>query len=176
MRIASPGRVAVIASLAAAVALGSGCSWFRKDNDAYKLSGEARPLEVPPDLDRPATDGAMTVPAQSGGSVMASSAGRGGQSAAAPSGFNLAGVDRDAAFARVGDALAAADADPQVRAVIVTGAGDKSFCAGADLVALSRGESLAPEDPSASTDRWASPAASPTGTCAACRRWTTWAP
>ena len=47
----------------------------------------------------------------------------------------------------VGDALAAADADAEVRAVIVTGAGDKSFCAGADLVALSRGESLAPDDP-----------------------------
>ena len=46
----------------------------------------------------------------------------------------------------VGDALAAADADPEVRCVIVTGAGDKSFCAGADLVALSRGESLAPDD------------------------------
>lgn len=47
----------------------------------------------------------------------------------------------------VGDALEAADADPNIRAVIVTGAGDKSFCAGADLVALSRGESLSPDDP-----------------------------
>lgn len=47
----------------------------------------------------------------------------------------------------VGDALEAADADPEIRAVIVTGAGDKSFCAGADLVALSRGESLSPDDP-----------------------------
>jgi crotonobetainyl-CoA hydratase len=47
----------------------------------------------------------------------------------------------------VGDALEAADHDPEVRVVIVTGAGDKSFCAGADLVALSRGESLAPDDP-----------------------------
>ena len=47
----------------------------------------------------------------------------------------------------VGDALAAADMDPEVRCVIVTGAGDRSFCAGADLVALSRGESLAPDDP-----------------------------
>ena len=46
----------------------------------------------------------------------------------------------------VGDALAAADADPGIRCVIVTGAGDKSFCAGADLVALSRGETLAPDD------------------------------
>lgn len=46
----------------------------------------------------------------------------------------------------VGDALQAADEDPEIRVVIVTGAGDKSFCAGADLVALSRGESLAPDD------------------------------
>ena len=47
MPIASRSRVAVLASLAVAVALTSGCSWFRKDNDAYKLSGEARPLEIP---------------------------------------------------------------------------------------------------------------------------------
>lgn len=47
----------------------------------------------------------------------------------------------------VGDALAAADKDPEIRCVIVTGAGDRSFCAGADLVALSRGERLAPDDP-----------------------------
>lgn len=46
----------------------------------------------------------------------------------------------------VGDALEAADADPEIRCVIVTGAGDKAFCAGADLVALSRGERLAPDD------------------------------
>ena len=32
--------------------------------------------------------------------------------------------------------------DPEVRAVILTGAGDKSFCAGADLKAISRGENL----------------------------------
>lgn len=46
----------------------------------------------------------------------------------------------------VGDALHAADGDSEIRAVIVTGAGDKAFCAGADLVALSRGENLAPDD------------------------------
>ena len=47
----------------------------------------------------------------------------------------------------VGDALEAADADCDVRAVIVTGAGNRTFCAGADLVALSRGERLVPNDP-----------------------------
>ena len=42
----------------------------------------------------------------------------------------------------VGRALAEADADPQVRCVVITGAGDRSFCAGADLKALAAGEDL----------------------------------
>lgn len=47
----------------------------------------------------------------------------------------------------VGKALAEADSDDQIRVVILTGAGDQSFCAGADLKALARGEPLAPDDP-----------------------------
>lgn len=47
----------------------------------------------------------------------------------------------------IGTALETAENDPEIRAAVITGAGDKSFCAGADLVALSRGESLAPSDP-----------------------------
>src|ERR1700749_1401637 len=42
----------------------------------------------------------------------------------------------------VGDALDEAQRDPEVWAVVITGAGDKSFCAGADLKAISRGENL----------------------------------
>jgi crotonobetainyl-CoA hydratase len=42
----------------------------------------------------------------------------------------------------VGDALERANGDPDVRAVVITGAGDKSFCAGADLKAISRRENL----------------------------------
>jgi crotonobetainyl-CoA hydratase len=42
----------------------------------------------------------------------------------------------------VGDALEAAQQDPGVWAVVITGAGDKSFCSGADLKAISRGENL----------------------------------
>ena len=42
----------------------------------------------------------------------------------------------------VGDALEQAQNDADVRAVVITGAGDKSFCAGADLKAISRRENL----------------------------------
>jgi crotonobetainyl-CoA hydratase len=42
----------------------------------------------------------------------------------------------------VGEALVEADNDPEVRVIVLTGAGDKSFCAGADLKAISRGENV----------------------------------
>jgi crotonobetainyl-CoA hydratase len=42
----------------------------------------------------------------------------------------------------VGDALEEAEHDAGVRAVVLTGSGDKSFCAGADLKAISRRENL----------------------------------
>ncbi|WP_063041551.1 crotonase/enoyl-CoA hydratase family protein [Nocardia pseudovaccinii] len=47
-----------------------------------------------------------------------------------------------AVSAAVGGALVEAENDPEVRCIVITGAGDKSFCAGADLKAISRGESL----------------------------------
>lgn len=46
-----------------------------------------------------------------------------------------------------GEALAEAERDPEVRVIIVTGAGDQSFCAGADLKAIARREPIVPTDP-----------------------------
>lgn len=46
-----------------------------------------------------------------------------------------------------GEALAEAERDVEIRAVIITGAGEQSFCAGADLKAMSRGEPIAPDAP-----------------------------
>jgi crotonobetainyl-CoA hydratase len=47
----------------------------------------------------------------------------------------------------LGDALEQAERDREIWAVVVTGAGDQAFCAGADLKAVARGENLSPEDP-----------------------------
>lgn len=53
----------------------------------------------------------------------------------------------DAATAEaIGDALEAANTDPQVRVVVLTGAGDKAFCGGGDLKAMAAGEPLVPID------------------------------
>jgi crotonobetainyl-CoA hydratase len=51
-------------------------------------------------------------------------------------------VNRDITVG-VGEAMEAADRDPDIWAVILTGAGDQSFCAGADLKALAAREPFA---------------------------------
>ncbi|WP_408065948.1 enoyl-CoA hydratase-related protein [[Mycobacterium] vasticus] len=53
-----------------------------------------------------------------------------------------------AVSAAVGDALQSAQRDLEIRAVVITGSGERSFCAGADLKAIARGENLLhPEHP-----------------------------
>ena len=47
----------------------------------------------------------------------------------------------------LGDALEEAEQDPGIWAVVLTGAGDQAFCAGADLKAVARGEPISPPDP-----------------------------
>lgn len=46
----------------------------------------------------------------------------------------------------LGNALHEADTDPEIRVVVLTGAGEQSFCAGADLKAISRGEDIFPAE------------------------------
>ena len=47
----------------------------------------------------------------------------------------------------LGDALEEAERERGIWALVLTGAGDKAFCAGADLKAVARGESVMPADP-----------------------------
>jgi uncharacterized lipoprotein len=98
---------AVVAGVLLAVIATSGCSWFRKGNKLYAEAPENRPLEVPPDLDQPRTDGAMAMPAAGSATASGQAAARPTQAAPASSanGFTVSG-NRDDTFTKVGDALA----------------------------------------------------------------------
>lgn len=96
-------RTAVLAGLAIAVLGTSGCGWFRKENAMYVQSAESRPLEVPPELDRPRTDGAMALP-DVPQSVSRSEIGSQRAPVASTTGFSVTG-ERDQIFTRVGEVL-----------------------------------------------------------------------
>ena len=53
-------------TIALSASLLASCGWFdrhfHKENTEYKTSVQERPLEVPPDLDKPNTSGALTIP------------------------------------------------------------------------------------------------------------------
>ncbi|MGQ0799000.1 MAG: hypothetical protein ACT4NL_02660 [Pseudomarimonas sp.] len=61
-------RALSVAVLATMLVAASGCSWFRGKSD-YENAVEARSLEVPPDLDTPRVDPAMSVPVVGAASV-----------------------------------------------------------------------------------------------------------
>ena len=117
-------RIAAVAAVALAVLGTTGCKWFRKNNDLYAQSPESRPLEVPPDLDRPRADGAMALPPV--GSVTRSSVGTPGASTSSATGFTVAG-DRDQLFARVGEALAATEGLTVVNRAQILGTYDVDY-------------------------------------------------
>lgn len=63
MSIRQPStRISLASALAVAVLSTSGCHWFHRGNADYQKSVENRPLEIPPDLDKPAVDAAMQIP------------------------------------------------------------------------------------------------------------------
>ncbi|RXD77785.1 hypothetical protein DB799_20800 [Xanthomonas perforans] len=99
----SPVRVLSLALLATAtVAATSGCSWFHKGaRGDYALAPEARPLEVPPDLNLPDTSGAMKVPTLASTTQQNSNT----PPSASANSFTVPG-ERDEVFAKVGAALA----------------------------------------------------------------------
>lgn len=103
----SLSRTAVAGVLLVGLVATSGCSWFRKSNELYAQAPENRPLEVPPDLDLPRTDGAMAIPGEpvtASGTIAAAQASSAGTASTA--GFNVTG-SRDQVFEQVDAALGA---------------------------------------------------------------------
>jgi uncharacterized lipoprotein len=90
--------------LLAATTLG-GCSWFHHRNDYYNKAAEARPLDVPPDLDTPVTSNELIVPSASATAATASST-----SVAPPAANVAAGVPASGSTTTLtGDGLHVAD-------------------------------------------------------------------
>jgi uncharacterized lipoprotein len=71
MSIRQPStRIALAGALAVAMLSSSGCHWFHRGSNAdYQKSEENRPLEIPPDLDRPAVDASMQIPSGNTGAM-----------------------------------------------------------------------------------------------------------
>ena len=129
-------RLATALAAVVLVASVSGCSMFGKKDELYTQSGETRPLEVPPDLDRPSADRAMALPS-AGGSVSASGMNNAGGSTAAPVGFNASG-DRDAIFAKVGEVLAATSGVTVVSRAQILGTYDVDYMGAKFLVRVTK--------------------------------------
>ncbi|GAB3385920.1 hypothetical protein [Lysobacter fragariae] len=97
----SKRRLALVGLVLVAVVASSGCSWFHRKDKLYMQDAQNRPLEVPPDLDMPNTQGATVVP---GAPALASTV----ASPTMANGFAVAG-SRDDVFAKVGEELVKVD-------------------------------------------------------------------
>lgn len=92
--------------LASSVLFTSGCGWLKgKKNADYALPADQRPLDIPPDLDRPTADAALNAPA-AGNSVTRSSVQQAMASPESGAGFTVSGT-RDQIFEKVGTILVA---------------------------------------------------------------------
>lgn len=134
-------RPVALAVLTVAVLAASGCHWFRKGDKNYQQSAENRPLEVPPDLDRPNTDAAMQPASEPPQSVSRSSMpAPAASTASAAAGFTIAG-ERDDVFAKVGDALAATEGVTIASKAQLLGTYDVSYAGSNFLVRVTKVES-----------------------------------
>ena len=141
VRPSLPVRPAALAVLAVAVLAASGCHWFRKNDKNYQQSAENRPLEVPPDLDRPNTDTAVAPASEPSQSVSRSSMPAPVASAtSAATGFTVAG-ERDDVFAKVGEALAATEGVTVASKAQLLGTYDVNYADSNFLVRVTKVES-----------------------------------
>jgi uncharacterized lipoprotein len=127
MRVKTLARTLSLATLVVVAA--TGCHWFGKDKGDYAKAPEQRPLEVPPDLDRPAVDAAMKMPPTASATQPTNTT---AATAASPIGFTVPG-ERDAIFTKVGDALAATEGVKIASKAQILGTYDVNY-AGSDFL------------------------------------------
>ena len=124
-------RVTHFIGAAMLVAFLGGCHWFGKDSELY--TAQPRPLEVPPDLDRPNEEAAMKLPATaSGQAAAAASATPATAGAATPIGFTVPG-EREDIFNKVGEALGKVEGLTVASRAVLLGTYDVNY-AGSDFL------------------------------------------
>lgn len=135
-------RAAGLSALVAVLLATSGCSWFRKDHALYAESPENRPLEVPPDLDRPGTTGAMALPGPTASATRSDlevAAAGPALPAAGGVGFAVA-AERDQAYERVGQVLAATPGLSVASSAQLLGTYDVAYEGASFMVRVARAE------------------------------------
>ncbi|MFC4728614.1 hypothetical protein [Coralloluteibacterium thermophilus] len=90
----------LLAGLVGALLVTSGCGWFRRDDAAYQRAMASNPLELPPGLDMPRADPAMTIPGTAGAATASTTP----RTAAAGVSFTVAGTVQEV-WARMGAEL-----------------------------------------------------------------------
>lgn len=88
MNRTSTVRWSILVLLAAAT-LG-GCSWFHHRTDYYNKAAETKPLDVPPDLDTPATSNELIVPSGSAPGTAATASATASSTSVAPPAAGIA--------------------------------------------------------------------------------------
>ena len=129
-------RASMVAPIAAVLLVTSlsGCHWVgKKKNDLYAQSPESRPLEVPPDLDRPSAERAMALPNVAAPATATAAA----SSSAAPIGFNVT-ADRDTVFGKVGEVLAGTSGVTVVNRAQILGTYDVDYQGAKFLVRVTK--------------------------------------
>jgi len=134
-------RPLLFATVVVIVTATSGCHWFGKRGNPYQQEASTRPLEVPPDLDRPNTDAAMQPASEPPQSVSRSSMpAPAASTASAATGFTVAG-ERDDVFAKVGEALAATEGVTVASKAQLLGTYDVNYAGSNFLVRVTKVES-----------------------------------
>lgn len=136
MRFSRVSRVVVSVVLAMSIVGLSGCKWFHKKGPKgdYALAEQARPLEVPPDLNLPSTAGSMQIPTVAAGA--AAGASQSSPQTVNTSGFNVAGK-RDEVFAQLGTVLGTVDGLSVASSAALLGSYDVTYQGASFLVRVS---------------------------------------
>ncbi|MDQ3289157.1 MAG: hypothetical protein M3Q42_13065 [Pseudomonadota bacterium] len=116
-------RLALGSVLLLSLVATSGCAWFRKTDDLYAQSPESRPLEVPPDLDRPNTSASLSSPALASATATAAPP---RPAAGTAVGFTTGGT-RDEVYSQVEAALAGIEGVNVVSRAIGLGVFDVNY-------------------------------------------------